>query len=245
MRDEYLEVARVYIENHFQNDVLQRKSELVAKFPGFADRIDAYYLSPATAHMRCHMRHMFFKIEDVEGLDTLMATQKQELTNSMTNLVQTMASDFRQTAVDAAIAFKEGMDGAETTVNQRSIKKFKGFLERFEHLDFLGDTAMKELLGSIRENIHSVGDWSIKGNEMAHQQIREHLDAVVKLGKQEGGALEVADRFCRSSSAHDVEIEIDSEDSGMGQANRPTTAAGNDVVALREKAGTANREVGA
>ena len=210
-REAYAKVAADYVQDHFSVDVAKRREELSKSFPRFAPHLDEYYISATAALSRCSMKHLFFKVEDVERLDAIMGEQQSSLASTLSSFVSDLAKDFRETAVDACIAFKKGMDRAGATVDSRSVIKFKEWLKRFERQDFLGDTTMRDLLNNVKEHVFDVQSWTVEGNRDAMERIRQHLDQVITAGQNEGEALGVAARFCQpgedSIALEDLDVQ--------------------------------------
>lgn len=205
-RANYYQAAQDYVTNQFPQDVEKRKAELTERFPRFAPMLSSYYINSSAALDRCQMHHLFFKVEDAVGLEAIMSEQRSGLASTMTSFVADLARNFREAAVEACLAFKKGMDRAGAQVDSRAVGKFKAWLERFEHQDFLGDVSMRQLLDNIKTQVFDVQNWAVDGNQEAIGHIRQYLNQIIEAGGDEGAALGVAERFCQAG-AEDISLE--------------------------------------
>lgn len=220
-REEWTEMARTYSNTEYLADKAMRQAELRLTFPLFAEHMEAYYPNAAKIYSDCNMKWLFFQVQDLEAYDAVMTEKKAEFANSMNSFVQNMAQEFRTSAVQAALAFKKGMDRAKATVDGRVVDKFKEWLERIEQNDLLDDVELRHVLDNIKGRVFAVEAWDVKKDAAAFAEIQTYLDEVQRLGEVEGAAANVASAFVRTVSAESVSIEATNEQLvGAGAGDR-------------------------
>lgn len=201
----------------YSRDKAERRQEIIARYPSFAPFVDQYYLSPEEFRKRCKMRWMFFRVQDLEGFNTVMEEKKQEFAQTMNSYIQNLASEFRTGAVTAALEFKKGMDRAKAHVDERVVQKFKDFIARFREQDMLGDVELHGVLNDLEQKLFAVSAWDVKKDAKAMEEIRGYLNDIGKLAEAEGAAADVAQTFVRNITAGDMQIEATAEQAVGGE----------------------------
>lgn len=203
LRDEFL---NVYPE------IRERRINLFnERHPAFIGRLDKYFPDQGSMALKFNFDWRFLRVIEPERLDSIMAEEQERFRLNTRNWLGDLASKIRQSAVEAALAFRQGMDRAKVQVDGRSVNKFKLFLERFETQNFMEDSALRDLMMTMKTKVFATDEWYVE-DQQAMNEIKALLDQVVAIGSDEGAATEVARNFIRTT-----EIQLETGDLAQPQ----------------------------
>lgn len=158
------------------------------------------------------------QISQAEELENILRDERNRFGQQVNEFIRETAIEFRKCAVEAAIAFKSGIEKASAEdgngkVHGKTVNSFKRFLDRFHNVDMLGDKQMTRVLEEMKSKVFSIEAWQTNDEETMGV-IKSHLNEVIRLGEDEGSAAAVADQYIiDSSSLSDEDIVNESVES--------------------------------
>jgi len=209
-REEFSQMLEIFCSVTYPQNRQARIDRFNQAHPEWSGRLDDYFPSTQEIREKFDFSWGLVKISDVDALDAVMAEEASEMREKMKSFAVDLAANFRKSAVQAALAFRRGIDRAKNQVDSRAVGAFRDFLGRLDREDFLGDVQMKELLNSMKARVFSVDQWRVD-DQSSMEEIRRYLDEVVTLGQNEGDAAAVAVNYIRRVSSEETVGEISME----------------------------------
>lgn len=202
--------------------------------PEVAGRLDRYFSETQNLdklRRKFGLSYFWIRIADDEECERIIQNEQNLFRTHMRSFAADLAAEFRRSAVEAALAFKKGIDNAGQNdtgmVNSRSVTAFKSFLERMERHNFLKDRQMTAMLQSMREKVLAVGEWNVNSDPATMSVIKAHLDEVVRVGQEEGAAQGVVSSLIGLSAMPEESFEIEqSPEMHTGPSAPPTLQDG-------------------
>lgn len=185
------------------------------KHPEFAGRLDGYFPTVAQISGKFGFSWFVYEVRDIEAMTEIERQQQEEFRNHMRSYTCELAQQLREQAVKAALAFKTSLDRAKETVDNRAVQKFRNFLERFEHNNFVDDAKLNELIGRMKTQVFAIDQWNVEDTK-SMDAVREHLKEIETLGADEGAAAAVARDFVREQTGVEVEFSLNAEQATGG-----------------------------
>jgi len=177
------------------------------KHPESRGALDKHYPTPEEFSSKFGVEHMFFEMSDLNGIDDVINEEREHARQRTIEWTERLAREFRRTTLQACLAFKTGMERAKAKVDERAVKAFKNFLDRYRTNNFMEDQQMDTMLSSMQEQIFKIDNWEVGENL---DLIFEHLNSVIAIAQQEGEATEIASSFIdRVSELQPTEMMIE------------------------------------
>jgi len=210
-----IDALRSIFRDTFPAERDRRIREFDERHPDHRGRLSAYYDSLGDVTNKFGVQYAMFKIADLDAHNRILEDEKNALRIHCRNFLEQAAANFRKSVVDAALAFRRGIEKASGpdgsgVVHSRSVSAFKNFLERVENHDLLDDKQMRDMLNGMKTQVFNIQSWDVKGDAEAMDEIKRHLDSIVSVGEAEGEASVIAQNYSIGMSDGEA-VEIESE----------------------------------
>jgi hypothetical protein len=198
-----------------RNDRIRQFNEA---HPESAGRLDAYYDALGDVASKFGVQYAMFRIADVSAHLQIIEDEKNALRVHCRNFMEQAAANFRKSVVEAAIAFRRGIEKASGpdgsgVVHTRSVKSFRSFLDRIQNHDLLDDKKMREMIDSMRSKVFNIEGWDVQSDKEAMDAVKAHLDEIVSVGSKEGEASAVVREYSIGAGLSDS-IVLEAEPAG-------------------------------
>jgi Protein of unknown function (DUF3150) len=219
-RASIMEDAQIFLSN-YETHRAEQIALFNATYPEKAGTFDADYPTVADLEKK-------FRLNWVTGnwnmaqLDEAAAGEREEFRQKTRDYLEELSKDLRVSAAESCAEFLKALNVKSGEVNDKKIQKMKDFCAKFKSNNFLGDKQLDELMDSISNSTLNITTWT--SDEILSSKIKERLEEIVELGKDEGAAAEVASSYVRRVSTHavvDDDIELSTSESTVRRIAAP------------------------
>lgn len=185
-------------------------------------RARSYLPRTSELHKKFAVSCCGMQISQADELESILRDERNRFSQKVNEFIHETAAEFRKCAVEAAIAFKQGIEKASSEdgngkVHGKTVNSFRRFLDRFQNVDMLGDKQMTKALEDMKSKVFSVEAWQTSDAETM-SVIKAHLDEVIRIGEDEGSAAAVADDYIINISSEEENIvQEDIQEIRLGQ----------------------------
>jgi hypothetical protein len=194
-----------------------QKNIPVDKLPEFQANLAKAY--PSKEELRNKFNFGWIEFEwRTSRFNDIKAEENQKFREETQKFLQDCAKDLRKVTAQAATAFMESISNAKGKVNDRSIRAFEGFMDKFQRLNFMGDRELERVIQDARQKFVDIESWN-KG-EFDERGFAQILSRAVEVGANQGSDIDfVVGRFLDMEAvdeAGDVEVVREEQTRDLG-----------------------------
>lgn len=194
------------------------KTEMEQKFPALWPNISKAFPSDESIREKFGVSRCVFTWNQTQ-IDEISKRESERFLHATRSFMDEASDHFRQATIKAATSFKKALE-TDGKVNNRSIKAFKEFIDRFNGLNFFNDKEMENVIEKMKVFMEEEDKWVDKGEDKTVQEMRKniskHIEEIVVCAEDKAARLAVVSNYERSIELEEVpEIQVTSSDENM------------------------------
>jgi len=199
------------------------KTEMEQKYPVLWPNISKAFPSDEAIREKFGVSRCVFTWNQTQ-IDEISKRESERFLHATRSFMDEASDHFRQATIKAAASFKKALE-TDGKVNNRSVKAFKEFIDRFDGLNFFNDKEMESVIEKMKDFMDSEEKWVDKGEDKTVQEMRKniskHIEDIIVCAEDKAARLAVVTSFERNVDLGEIpDLQAVSAEEGSVEIKR-------------------------